>query len=80
MWTSVGDDLVVESKSKVDFMEKEGGHPFNSDGFLCGAENYPLCKAMVDHDQQRIEAGGSGEVSDKVTQDLLEEVRGAGFD
>ena len=25
---------------KVDFVEKEGGYPFSSDGFLCGAENY----------------------------------------
>ena len=35
---------------------------------------------MVDHDQQRIEAGGSGEVGDEVTGDLLERARGVGPD
>ena len=55
-------------------MEEEGGYSFSGDGFLCGAENYLLCKAMVDHDQQRVKAGGSGEASDEVTRDLLERV------
>ena len=61
-------------------MEKEGGSPFSSDGFLCGAENYPLCKAMVDHNQQGIETRGSREVSDEVTGDLLEGMRCMGID
>ena len=56
LWTTIRDDFVVESKAKVDFMEKEGGHPFSGDGFLSGAENYPLRKAMVDHNQQGIKA------------------------
>ena len=56
-------------------MEKEGGYPLGGDGFLCRAENYPLCKAMVDHDQQGIKARGSREIGDEVTGDLLEEVR-----
>ena len=80
MGTMIGDDFVIESKSEVYFVEKEGGYPFCSDGFLSGAENYPLCKAMVDHDQQRIEARGSRKVSDKVTGDLLEWARGMRFD
>ena len=41
-------------------------------GYDSRAENYPLCKAMVDHDQQGIEARGDGEVSDELTTDLLE--------
>ena len=61
-------------------MEKEGSYPFCGDGFLSGAENYPLSKAMVDHDQQRIEARGSGEVGDQVARDLLEGARGMGLD
>ena len=36
----------------------------DSDGFLGGAENYSLYKAMVDHNQQRIKARGNREVSD----------------
>ena len=61
-------------------MEKEGGYPFSSDGFLSGAENYPLCKAMVNHDQQRIETRGKGKVSDQVAGDLLEGVGHMGLD
>ena len=48
-------------------MEKESCYSLGGDGFLCGAKNYPLCKAMIDYDQQRVEAGGGGEVSDKIT-------------
>ena len=39
LWTTIRDDLVVESKVEVDFMEKEGSHPFSSDCFLSEAEN-----------------------------------------
>ena len=61
-------------------MEEESGYPFSGDCFLGRAENYPLCKTMVDHNQQRVKAGGSGEVGDQVARDLLEGARGMGFD
>ena len=61
-------------------MEKEDGYPLSSDGFLYGVENHPLSKAMVDHNQQRVKARGSGEVGDKVAGDLLEGARGMGHD
>ena len=61
-------------------MKEKGGYSLCSDCFLGRAENYPLCKAMVNHDQQRVKAGGSGEVGDEVTRDLLEGARGVGFD
>ena len=64
LWASIRDDLVIEPKVQVDFVEKEGCHPLGSDGFLSEAENYPLCKAMVDHHQQRIETRGSREIGD----------------
>ena len=51
---------------QIDFVEKEGSYPLSGDGFLCGAENYPLRKAMVDHDQQQIKTRGDREVSDEV--------------
>ena len=54
-------------------MKEKGSYPFGSDGFFSRAENYPLSKAMVDYDQQRVKARGGGEVSDKVTRDLLEQ-------
>ena len=74
LWATIRDDFVIEPKMKVDFVEKEGSYPFGSDGFLCGAENHPLCKAMVNHNQQGIETRGDREVSDEVTRDLLERV------
>ena len=61
-------------------MEEEGSYPFGGDRFLGGAENYPLCKAMIDHDQERVKARGGGEVSDEVTRDLLEWARSMRFD
>ena len=61
-------------------MEKESGYSLSGDHFLGETENYPLCKAMVDHDQQRVNAGGGGEVGDKVTRDLLKGVRGMRLD
>ena len=56
-------------------MKKECCDPFGSDHFLGRAENYPLSKAMVNHDQQRIEVGGGREVGDKIVGDLLEGAR-----
>ena len=78
--SAVRDNFIEKSKEKEDFVEKEGGDPFSSDGFLHGAKNYPLSKPMVYHDQERIEAGGHREVGDKVAGDLLERARGGGFD
>ena len=69
---SVRDDFVVEAKVEVYFVEKECGDAFSSDVFLRGTENHPLCKPMVDHDQERIETGRDREVSDEVAGDLLE--------
>ena len=75
----IGDDFVEKSKAKEDFVEKEGGDSFGSNGFLGRAKNYPLSKPMVDHDQKRIKARGSREICDKIAGDLLKRARGDGF-
>ena len=80
MGTTIGDDFVKKSEAKEDFVEKERGNPLGGDGFLGRAKNHPLSKPMVDHDQERIEAGGDGEISDEVAGDLLEGAGGDGFD
>ena len=72
MGSAVGDNFVIKAEAKVYFVKKERGNAFGGDVFLCGTENHPLSKPMVDHDQKGIEAGGRGEVCDKVTGDLLE--------
>ena len=74
MGSSVGDDLVIEAKAEVHFVEKECSDAFSGDVFLCGTENHPLSKPMVDHDQKGIKTGRRREVGDKITRDLLEGV------
>ena len=69
---SVGDDFVVETEAKVYFVKKECSNTFGGNVFLRRAENHPLCKSIVDHDQKGIEASGRGKVGDKITGDLLE--------
>ena len=51
LWSSVRDNFVIEAKAKVNFIEEEDGNSFSSDSFLSGAENHPLCKPMVNHNQ-----------------------------
>ena len=79
MWALVQDYLVIESEAEVDLRKKECSYSLNGDGLLCGAENYPLCKPVVNHNQQTIKAGRDREVGDQVARDLLEEVRGVGL-
>ena len=80
MGSSVRDDFVIEAEAKVYFVEKECSDAFGGDVFLCGTENHPLSKPMVDHNQKGIEASRRGEVGDKVTRDLLEGPGGGGAD
>ena len=53
-------------------MKEESDNPFCSDGFLCGAENQPLSKPMVNHGQKGVKAIGKGKVGDEITGALLE--------
>ena len=76
----VRDDLVVKAKVKEDFVEEKGGDPFGGDRFLSRAENYPLSKSMVNHDQERIKAHGDWEIHDEITEDLLEGAGSREFD
>ena len=80
MGALIRDDFVEKSKTKKDFVEKEGGDSFGGNRFLGRAKNYPLSKPMVYHDHERIEARGGREIRDKVTRDLLEGARGDGLD
>ena len=79
MGATIRDDLVEKSKAKENLVEKEGGDSLSGNGFLGRAKNYPLSKPMVYHDHERIEAGGHGEIRDKVAGNLLERARGDGF-
>ena len=72
--SSVGDDLAVETKSWEDVLEKDLGNVCCRCSFVARAENYPLRKTMVYHDQNRIIAVGGREVSNEIHGDLLERV------
>ena len=72
MGALVRDDFVKKSKAKEDFVEKEGGDSFGSDGFLGWAKNHPLSKPTVYHNQERIKACRDREVCDEITGNLLE--------
>ena len=51
--------------------EKEFGYPHGIDGFGTRDDNYPLCKAVVDHDQNRVFAIYFREVGDQVDRNLF---------
>jgi hypothetical protein len=78
--SSIRDDLFVEAESGVYFVKKKGGNPFCGGCFLGWAENYPLCKAVVDHDQEGIKAGRGREIGDEIAGELLEWSRRGGSD
>ena len=75
MRSTIGDDLIVETKSFEYFGEEQGSDPGSVNGFLSRAKNYPLSKPMVDHDKKGIKTIRKGKVSDQITGDLL---KGAG--
>ena len=61
-------------------VKKQLGNSCHVNGLLARCKNYPLCKAMVDHDHDRIESRRGGEVGDEVNRELLEGKRDSGLD
>ena len=61
-------------------VKKQLGNPSSVNGLLARCKNYPLCKAMVDHDHDRIKTRRGGEVSDEVNRELLKGERDRGLD
>ena len=53
-----------------DMGKKKLGNAGSINVFGAGSKNYPLCKAMVDHDHQGIMASGWGEIGDEVNREL----------
>ena len=77
---SVRDDGVVQAKVFEYIVEKELGNSICVDCLATRGENYPLSKAMVDHDHSRIKAVGWGKISNEVNRELLEGKGGGGGD
>ena len=78
LWSSIQDDFIIETKSFKNFGEEQGGDSGSINGFLGRAENYPLSKPMVDHDQKGIKTIRKGQVGDQVTGDLLKGAKAGG--
>jgi hypothetical protein len=53
--TTIRDDLVIESELSINMLEEKFGYSFQGDRFQAWDNNYPLCKAMVCHNHDRIE-------------------------
>ena len=69
---SVRDKGIVKTKVFKDMGKKKLGNASSINVFGTGSEDYPLHKAVVDHDHQGIMAGGWGKISDEVNEELLE--------
>ena len=52
-------------------VKKQLGDSCCVNSLLARCKNYPLCKAMVDHDHDRVKPRGRREVSDEVNGELL---------
>jgi hypothetical protein len=63
---SIRDNLVIESESPIDMFKEKFGYPFRCDCLQARDNNYPLTKAMVYHNHDRVETPRRREISDKV--------------
>jgi hypothetical protein len=63
---SIRDNLVIESKSPIDMFKEKFGYPFRCDCLQARDNNYPLTKAMVYHNHDRVKTPRRRETSDKV--------------
>ena len=70
----------METKSFEYEVKKQLSNSRSVNGFLARSKNYPLSKAMVDHDHDRIKARGRGEVGDEVNGELFKRERDSGLD
>ena len=61
-------------------VKKQLGNPSSVNSLLARCKNYPLHKAMVDHDHDRIKACRGWEIGDEVDRKLLKGESGDGLD
>jgi len=79
LWTAVWDYFVMETKVGEDMFEKQGGDTSGVNSFATRDENHPLCKPMVDHDQNGVKTRGKWQICDHVARNLLEWAGGRGW-
>ena len=57
---------------KENVFEEKFGNSFGINSFVTWGENYPLQKAMVDHNHQQIKTMRQWEIVDEINGQLLE--------
>ena len=62
----------METEAFKDMGKKKLGNAGSIGVFGAGSKNYPLCKAVVNHNHQGIMAGRWGKISDEVDGELPE--------
>ena len=62
----------METETLKDMGKKELGDAGSVNVFGAGSEDYPLCKAVVNHNQQGIMASRLGKIGDEVNRKLPE--------
>ena len=70
----------METKPFEYKVQKQLGNSCGVNGFMARCKNYPLCKAMVDHDHDRIKPRGRREVSNEVNGQLFKREGDIGLD
>ena len=61
-------------------VKKQLGNSCSVNSLLARCKNYPLCKAMVDHDHDRIKSRRRREISDEVNVELFKGERDSRLD
>ena len=76
----IRDEGVVKTKAFEYEVTKQLGDSCGVNGFQARCKNYPLHKAMVNHDHDRIKAHRRREISDEVNGELLKGESDNGLD
>ena len=76
----IGDEGVVKAEAFEYEVKKQLGNSCSVNGLLARCKNYPLRKAMVDHDHDRVKSGRGREISDEVNRELFKGERDRGLD
>ena len=78
LWAPVRDESVMQSKPFEDKVEKQLGDSCGINSLRARGKDYPLRKAMVNHNHNRIKPRREREVGDEVNRELLEGERNGG--
>ena len=62
----------METEAFKDIEKEKLGYASSIDVFETGSKDYPLHKAMVDHNHQGIMARGQGKINDEIYRELPE--------